>query len=332
MSVAVGERPTCADFASAFERDLLEGLSRPRKSIPCKHFYDDEGARLFERICRTPEYYPTRTEHAILDAHGPEIAAELPREAVLVEFGSGEARKIEWLLDALPEARAYVPIDIDPDGLGSAAERLARHYPGLLVRPVHADFTRVVTLPADLPRGPRVGFFPGSTIGNFDSVEAAALLQRYVATLGEGASLLLGVDLLKDPRVLHAAYNDAAGVTAAFNRNLLARANREAGADFDLDGFVHRAFFNRVESRVEMHLVSVRAQRARIGDRAFSFRSGETIHTENSYKYHPTAIRGLAAAAGLAVERCWTDPRNWFAVCLLRAAHETAAAVRPLAR
>jgi len=301
-----------------FRDALQEALSRPQKSISPKWFYDGEGSALFEAITRLPEYYPTRTETALLERIAPEAAGEIPDGAVLVEYGSGASAKTRILLDAAPQIAAYVPIDISPAALAEAAASLKADYPRLIVRPVEGDFTREIDLPAELACRPRVGFFPGSTIGNFGPEGARRFLVEAKAQLGDGAELIVGVDLAKDEATLVAAYDDAAGVTAAFNLNLLARANREAGADFDLDAFEHRAVWNADESRIEMHLVSRRDQSVRVGGASFAFRAGESLHTENSYKFTVGGFEALAASAGWTTGRRWVSPPPEFAVILLR--------------
>lgn len=296
---------------------VLDGLSRPHKEIPCKFFYDANGSRLFERICELDEYYPTRTELDILAEHGDVLASLLPARPLLVEFGSGASVKIRRLLDALDRPAGYVPIDISRDHLLDAAAQVAADYPDMPVRPVHADFTRPFHLPDDLPEGPRIGFFPGSTIGNFHPANAVRMLEDFAAALAARCWLLVGVDLKKEPRILHAAYNDAAQVTAAFNLNLLARINRELDGNFDLDGFRHQATYNAAAGRIEMYLVSCREQQVRVGGRRFHFRTDERIHTENSYKYTLDEFRLIAVAAGYSPVAAFTDPRQLFSVHLL---------------
>lgn len=309
----------CADApADGFREAVWTGLGQTAKQLPCKYLYDETGARLFTRICRLPEYYLTRTEMAILRQYGPAIASSLPPAAAIVEFGSGTSRKIDLLLPHIEGAAAYVPIDVSATCLQAVERRIRASFPHVAVSPVHADFTRPLQLSAALASGPRVGFFPGSTLGNFDPVEAVALLRRFAATLGAGGRLVIGVDVRKDVRVLQAAYNDAAGVTAAFNLNLLRRINRELGGDFDLSGFAHRAPFNRARGRIEMHLVSVRAQTVHVAGRAFTFRCGESIHTENSYKLTRGQFADLVGEAGLSIVRSWTDRGGHFDVHLLR--------------
>lgn len=300
--------------------DALAGLTAERKTLPCKWLYDAKGARLFEAITRLPEYYPTRTETAILHACAAEVAEAVGPGAAVVEFGSGSAEKVGILLDALRKPAAYVPVDIAAEWLAEAAARVAAAHRGLRVLPVTADFTQPFALPSCLAaNAPRLGFFPGSTIGNFAPNAAAGFLAAAHRVLGSGAGLLVGADLVKDPAVLEAAYDDAAGVTARFNLNLLARLNRECGADFELSSFRHRAQWNAAEERMEMHLVSLRAQTVTLAGRRIRFATGETIHTENSHKYRPEGFAALCAQADWLVERCWTDPARLFSVWLLRA-------------
>lgn len=302
------------DAASAFAADALAGLGAPRKTLPCQYFYDARGSELFEAITDLPEYYPTRTEAAILATSAADIVAQTPPGSVLIEFGSGSSRKTEILLDAFDKLAAYVPIDVSASALDEAARRLARRFPKTRILPLVGDFRATPSLPDDLAARPRIGFFPGSTIGNFVPAEAVDLLARLRRTLGRGGRLVIGVDLRKDLDDLLPAYNDAAGVTAAFNKNLLVRANRELGADFDLSKFEHAAIFNADESRIEMHLVSTDDQIVSLLGRRFAFRQGETIHTENSHKYTVDAFRALAASAGWRAGRVWTDPRRLFSV------------------
>ncbi len=305
---------------ASFLDDVLDGLSRPQKTIAAKYFYDLEGSRLFEEITRLPEYYPTRTELAILNGNAAAIAPLAPPGAAVVEFGAGSTEKIRVLLGAMPDVACYCPIDVSADFLAAEAAQLRADRPDLEVVPVVADFTRDVVLPAEVTARPLVGFFPGSTIGNFEPDTAAWLLGRFADLLGPGSGLVIGVDLVKNASVLEAAYDDAAGVTARFNLNLLARANRELGADFDLSGFAHRALFNLDRSRIEMHLVSRHPQTVRIAGAVFSFAEGETIHTENSYKYTPAAFEALAGTAGWTPTARFTDPDGMFAVFALRVA------------
>jgi dimethylhistidine N-methyltransferase len=302
----------------AFLADVLAGLARPRKRLPSKYFYDAAGSRLFDRITELDEYYPTRTELAIMRAHAGAMAARCGPRCLLVELGAGSLVKVRLLLDRLDRPAGYVPVDVSGDHLRAAAGALAADYPGLAVRPVVADFTRPFELPP-AAAARRVVYFPGSTIGNFDPADADALLARVARLVGPGGGLLLGVDLRKTPAVLEPAYNDARGVTAAFNRNLLVRINRELGADFDPAAFRHRAVYNGERSRIEMHLVSAADQRVRVGGRTFAFRAGESIHTENSYKYDLADLARRAAGCGLGVDETWTDERRYFAVLYLTA-------------
>ncbi len=299
---------------AALVADALAGLTAPRKTLPCKWLYDATGTRLFEEITTLPEYYPTRTERGIFDRHGADIAARIGPRARVVEFGPGDGVKAVQVLGHLRSPAAYVPVDIAADWLKDAAGRVARAFPALEVIPVVADFTQGFDLPL---APPLLGFFPGSTIGNFRREDAASFLARLRAALGEGARLLIGADLVKDPAVLVAAYDDAAGVTAAFNLNLLVRLNREGGADFDLGGFRHQAVWNAEAERIEIHLVSLRDQGVAFGGRRIAFAAGETIHTEDSHKYRPDGFRALAAEAGWREEALWTDEAGLFSVWLL---------------
>ena len=303
----------------AFLADVIDGLSRPQKTISAKYFYDLEGSKLFDEITRLPEYYPTRTELSILRDQAREIGRLSRPGLAVVEFGAGSSEKIRSLLRALPQVSLYVPIDVSGDFVEGEAAQLRADRPDLEVVPVIGDFTGEMLLPPEARNRPLLGFFPGSTIGNFEPEQAGRLLARFAALLGEGASLLIGVDLVKPDAILNAAYDDAAGVTAQFNLNLLRRINRELGADFDLAGFAHRAAFNRAQSRVEMHLVSLRAQEVRLGDATMRFAAGETIHTENSYKYRPEDFEALAIRSGWLRERMLTDPNGLFALFALRA-------------
>ncbi|GAA0584469.1 L-histidine N(alpha)-methyltransferase [Craurococcus roseus] len=321
MSGARLERasPAPAGQRAALRADALAGLTAPRKTLPCKWLYDTEGARLFEAITRQPEYYPTRTEVGILREQAPAIAAAVGPGATAVEFGPGDGGKAVLLLSRLQAPAAYVPVEIAPEWLDAVASRVSEEVPGVPVLPVVADFARAFGLPSGVPRERRLGFFPGSTIGNFEPTEAADLLRRFRAALGPGARLLLGADLVKGRAMLEAAYDDAAGVTAAFNLNLLHRLNRELEADFDVPAFRHRAVWNAEEERVEMYLESLRAQRARLAGREIRFAAGETIHTENSHKYRPERLEALADAAGWRARAMWTDQGRLFSVWLLDA-------------
>lgn len=304
----------------SFRDAVLRGLALPRKSIPPKYFYDAKGSELFEAICKLPEYYPTRTEIAILERHAADMAARIGPAAQIIEYGSGSSRKVRLLLDALREPVAYLPVDISTDHLRQMAAQLAEDYPTLEVTAVAADYTRPFTPPAPR-RTPqvRVALFTGSTIGNFEPGEALTFLRQTARLLAGGGLLLIGTDLRKDPNRLHAAYNDSAGVTAAFNLNLLARVNRELGGDLDLDAFDHYAFYNPLAHRIEMHLVSRRDQTARVAGRAFHFAAGESLHTENSYKFGVDQFRDMAREAGFSPDGLWLDGESLFAVHLLRA-------------
>ena len=300
-----------------FLHDLQQALAAPPHAISPKYFYDAEGSRLFDAICDLPEYYPTRTERAILTRHAADIAAAIGPGCDLVEFGAGSCSKVRLLLEQL-RPRRYLPIDISAEHLQRAAADLERRHPGLVVLPVAGDYTGTVQLPPPLAGARRVGFFPGSTIGNFSPPEALQFLQG-AAGLLRGGGLLLGADLLKDPAVLHAAYNDAQGVTAAFNLNLLARANRELGAGFDLGRFWHSAFYNAREQRIEMHLVSRVRQQVVLGGRRYELAEGQSLHTENSYKFTVDGLRAMAVRAGFRPGPVWTDPQQLFSVHWLAA-------------
>ncbi|RPH63391.1 MAG: L-histidine N(alpha)-methyltransferase [Burkholderiales bacterium] len=311
------------DDASAFARALSAGLGRRPRSVAPKFFYDAAGSALFDQICALPEYYPTRTELALLAEHASEIAQCIGPGADIVEFGAGSSRKISLLLEALEQPRRFVPIDISGEHLHAAARQLRAEHPALDVHPLVADFTRPFALPHALARNGRgharrVGFFPGSSIGNFTPDEAHRFLRR-AARLLRGGGMLVGVDLVKDPAVLHAAYNDAQGVTAAFNLNLLARANRELGADFAPDRFAHYAFYEPVRQRIEMHLVSLCRQSVTVCGRQFTFEECETLHTENSYKFTVDGFRGLAARSGFLPGPVWRDRDGLFSVHWLQA-------------
>lgn len=302
-----------------FARDLIAALSHAPHSISPKYFYDAPGSQLFDRICTLPEYYPTITELGILQRHAAEMTALMGSSAELVEFGAGSLQKVRLLLDAMDAPARYVPIDISGDHLADAARTLARDYPLLQVQPLVADYTAALTLPAKLhSAGQRIGFFPGSTIGNFTPDEALHFL-RMAADVLQGGALLLGADLIKDPATLHAAYNDAQGVTAAFNLNLLARANRELGADFDLTQFAHSAFYNPPHQRIEMHLMARQHQLVRVCGRSFSLPEGFSLHTENSHKFTLDGLQALAVEAGFTPGPVWTDSARLFSVHWLQA-------------
>jgi dimethylhistidine N-methyltransferase len=307
-----------APALSRFRAEVWAGLSLPRKTLPCKYFYDARGSALFEAICELPEYYPTRTELSIMEQHAGAMADRLGARCLLVEYGSGSSTKTRLLLDRLRDPAGYVPIDISRAALAASARSLRQAYPSLEVLPVCADYTSEIELPR--PRHPaarRGVYFPGSTIGNFTPPQAQRFLAHMARVAESGGALLVGVDLRKDRATLERAYDDAAGVTAAFNLNLLARINRELDGCFDLDAFAHRALWDERAGRVEMHLVSKKEQTVRVGARAFRFARGETIHTENSYKYDLPSFAALATGAGLAVRDVWTDPARRFSVQFL---------------
>ena len=315
---ALAETHRLDEATSTFAGDVIGDLSRFPKKLSPKYFYDAKGSELFERITVLPEYYPTRTEISILRQRGREIAGLIPQGAALVEFGAGSTTKVRLLLEHARFA-AYVPVDISGDFLREQAEGLRRDFPKLEVLPVAADFTAPFALPDAVAGMPKVGFFPGSTLGNFEPQEAQTFLRSARDILGHGAQMIIGVDLEKDERTLYDAYNDAAGVTAAFNLNVLERINRELGGNFDLSGFMHRSIYNRDRHRIEMHLISRKAQSVRVLGRHFSFRPGESIHTENSYKYSIERFAALAKSSGWQVRETWTDPARMFSVHALTA-------------
>ncbi|WP_313442077.1 L-histidine N(alpha)-methyltransferase [Novosphingobium sp.] len=308
----------------AFRADVLQGLSQPQKSVPARWFYDMRGSQLFEAITQVPEYYPTRTEAALLQAHSAAVAERVGAEATVVEFGSGSSIKTRTLLRAMPRA-TYVPIDICGEFLDEACAALQGLFPALRIVPVEANFMNPVKLPLpqSLPHGeearPMLGFFPGSTIGNLTPVAAVDLLRSMRETLGEGAHLLIGMDRAKDPARLVAAYDDAGGVTALFNLNLLQRINRELGGSIPVGEFRHLARWNPEAGRIEMHLQARRAIRFEVDGHPFRMEGGETIHTENCHKYLPGEMRVLLAAGGWRETEHWTDPQGDFSLILARA-------------
>jgi dimethylhistidine N-methyltransferase len=305
------QRPDLAQFRA----DVLRGLRRRHKRLPCKYFYDEAGSRLFDEICRLPEYYPTRTELGILQASADAMAARIGPRAALIEYGSGSSIKTRLLLRALERPAAYVPVDISREHLLTSAARLAADFPRIAIHPVCADFTQEFPLPEELPPGARrVVYFPGSTIGNFGPRPAQRLLRGMARLVGPGGAALIGTDLKKDPRILERAYDDAAGVTAAFNQNLLIRINRELDGTFDPDDFRHHALYHPRAGRIEMHLVSRRRHTVMIGGETIHFQDGESIHTENSYKFSIEDFQNRAARAGLQGRAAWTDPHRWFCV------------------
>lgn len=304
------------ELVDGFAADFLAGLMRMPKRLSAKYFYDETGSALFERICDLPEYYPTRVEMSLLQAHAAEFAALAGPETILVEFGAGALRKVEIVLDALVRPAAYVPIDISGEFLAAQADTLRSKRPSLPIRPLVADFTTDFAWPATGKAVRRLGFFPGSTIGNMDPDEAGRFLSRIRPHL---SALLVGVDLVKDPAILHAAYNDREGVTAAFNKNMIARANRELGTAFDVESFAHYAFYNPILQRIEMHLVSSCPQIMPVFGRTVTFEEGESIHTENSYKYSVEGFQELALAAGYMPMRVWRDKEKLFSLHWLQA-------------
>lgn len=301
--------------AAGFLQEVLAGLTVSPKHLPCKYFYDKRGSELFDRICLLDEYYLTRADLQIMERYAAEMGAQIGPGVMLVEFGSGSSVKTRYLLDALPQPAAYVPVDISREHLQQTSAELARDYPGLEILPVAADFTGEFTLPLSTRAPTRTAvYFPGSTIGNFMPGQAVALLGQITRLCGAGGGLLIGIDLKKDARTIEAAYNDALGVTAEFNLNLLRHINRELGADFDLELFTHRAVYNPAAGRVEMYLVSREPQAVTLGGTVIEFARGETICTEYSHKYTVEEFAALAAEAGLTLRRQWTDRDRYFGV------------------
>jgi dimethylhistidine N-methyltransferase len=309
-------RPSSED---AFLAEALAGLSQPQKTLPCKFLYDEKGSRLFNEICELEEYYPTRTENQILRDNIHEIASSVGWGCRLVEFGSGTSAKTRHLLTHLRSISSYIPIDISGPQLLESAAQLETEFPDLEVNPLEADYTEIAQLP-HTNRKPRrtVAFFPGSTIGNFEPAAATAFLRNIALLCARDGRLLIGVDRKKEKRILEAAYNDRKGVTAEFNLNILERANRELGADFDLSSFRHHAPYNEKLGRIEMHLVSTRPQIVHLGSEEFRFESGEYITTEYSYKYAPSEFARLALRAGFEVAQSWEDRSHLFSVLFLR--------------
>jgi dimethylhistidine N-methyltransferase len=308
----------CGPESDDFLAEVLLGLAQPQKVLPCKFLYDQRGSELFDRICDLAEYYPTRTELRIMQEHAPEMAEAMGEEVLLIEYGSGSSLKTRVLLDHLGRPAGYVPIDISREHLAATARQLQKDYPGLPVHPVWADYTRPFTLPRESDRARRrVVYFPGSTVGNFMRADACAFLKQAAQVVGPGGSMLIGVDLRKDPSILERAYNDSEGVTAAFNLNLLRRINRELEGGFDLNRFIHQAVFNDEMGRIEMHLVSRDDHEVQVGDTSFHFQKGETIRTECSHKYTVESFADLAGEAGWTVDTVWTDDKRLFSVQLL---------------
>ena len=304
-----------------FMQDMQTALSQTPKRISPKYFYDQAGSALFDRICELPEYYPTRTELSILKTHARDMAECMGERPEIIEFGAGSLQKIHLLLNVVNNPARYVPMDISGAHLHAASAELQAEFPKLLIDPLVADYTKQWHLPAPLPgTGKRVAFFPGSTIGNFSPAQAHAFFQNCVQHLSGGA-LLIGVDLIKTPEVLHAAYNDAQGVTAAFNLNLLVRANRELGCDFDLAQFAHSAFYNSPLQRIEMHLLSMQKQIVHLNGVAYAFEQGETLHTEYSHKFTIAGLHQAAQCAGLQAGAFWTDPQHHFGLVWLNIPH-----------
>ena len=312
-ATALAEAHRFDEPTSVFARDVIHDLSRAPKRLSPKYFYDVAGSELFEKITVLPEYYPTRTELSILRDRSCDISAIIPDGAALVEFGAGSTTKVRLLLGQC-RLGAYVPVDISGDFLNAQAQILRADYPELAIHPVTADFTATFELPEAVRDMPKVGFFPGSTLGNFEPGEACTFLKSARAILGNGSRMVIGVDLEKDERTLYDAYNDTAGVTARFNLNVLHRINRELGGDFDVGAFVHRAIYNRDRHRIEMHLISKKALTAQVLGKRFSFRPGESIHTENSYKYSIDRFRVLARVSGWELLQSWTDAESMFSV------------------
>jgi len=299
----------------SFLAEVLSGLRKPQKELPPKYLYDERGSRLFEHICALDEYYIPRTEASIMQAHIEEMVELIGAGALLVEYGSGNCRKVRILLDHLHDPVAYLPVDISREQLAYVAQELAGDYPALEILPVCADYMSNFRLPEPARSFNHVVvYFPGSTIGNFDPITSEQFLRHIAAVCGLGGALLIGIDLKKDDSVLHRAYNDSEGVTAAFNLNLLKRINQELDGDFQPDWFEHCAFYNRDEGRIEMHLMSRREQDVHLDNATIHFAAGETIWTESSYKFDLDEFARLAAAAGFEVQQVWTDERRWFSV------------------
>jgi dimethylhistidine N-methyltransferase len=309
-----------------FLSETIAGLSRPQKTLPFKFFYDEEGSRLFNDICELDEYYVTRVENQILRDNIDEIADLIGSGCRLVEFGSGTSAKTRHLLTHLPSMSGYIPIDIAGPQLLESAAQLGLEYPDLEISPLEADYSEVLELPNTRRKSKQtMAFFPGSTIGNLEPGEAVAFLRNIASLCGNDGYLLIGIDRKKDRRILEPAYNDRKGVTARFNLNILARVNRELGADFDLSAFRHRAPFNEIHGRIEMHLVSQCAQTVHLDSKEFAFEAGEHITTEYSYKYTLKGFERLALRAGFKPVKNWEDPDHLFSVLLLRVERRTSA-------
>ena len=318
VAVKLGLR-AASDATQTFGDDVMAGLMAEPKRLPPKYFYDQRGSRLFEEITQLPEYYPTRCEISILRDRGADIAKRIPAGAALVEFGSGSSKKARILLSVAPKLAAYVPVDICGEMIEQEAAELRSDFPPLKVLPVTADICKPFELPEEAKQAAvRIGFFPGSTIGNFEPHEASGFLRNAANILGPGSSLIVGADLIKSADVLNAAYNDAQGVTAQFNLNLLTRINRELGGTFQLSTFEHHAFYNRERHRVEMHLASLKRQKVRVAGETIEFRAGETLHTENSYKYSVESLAALARGVGWLPLGAWTDTHKFFSIQALK--------------
>ncbi|MGH1486324.1 MAG: L-histidine N(alpha)-methyltransferase [Cellvibrionaceae bacterium] len=310
-----------SDVDEVFLADVVEGLSKPQKTLPCKYFYDERGSQLFEKICETPEYYVTRTECRIYEDYAEEMSALIGSRALIIEPGAGSVKKITLLLEQLKEPAGFIPMDISEEILQLSCDALARQFPLLDITPVVIDFLNggdlrriFSTLPAQPLVDKRVIFFPGSTIGNFHPEEAQRFLKQFADNLQPGDGLLIGVDIVKELSVLEDAYNDAEGVTAGFNLNLLHRINNELAGELNVNAFNHQAIFNQQKSRIEMHIISAESQEVQIGDQSFTFSKGESIHTENSYKYSIEMFSTLAQQAGFRCEKVWQDNDSLFSV------------------
>ena len=310
---------TTSASQNTFEDDVIDGLSQVQKTIPCRWLYDERGSELFEEITVLPEYYPTRTETGILSQYAAEIADHVGPHATVVEYGAGASVKTRILIDALEELTTYIPVDISAEFLQTSAASLQEDYPDLHIEPVVADFLSTVELPEKSIKGARVGFFPGSTIGNLKSSEITGFMQRAREDLGTGAQFVLGADLKKDPNILIPAYDDSAGITSEFNLNLLRRINGELDANFDVASFNHEARWNDDDARIEMHLVSERDQSVEISGKIFDFRQGETVHTENSRKFEIEALENLIGQCGWQMADSWVDKDSLFSVLLFKA-------------
>ena len=326
----MNDEPAVASFADfrpdreKFLSEALAGLGATPKTLPSKYFYNERGSELFELICELPEYYVTRVETALLDNIANEVAEIIGQGAAIIEYGTGSSEKIRILLTALNRPAAFVGVDISGDALLGVTDAMASNFPDMDVHGVCADFTQSLKLPAMPGTGKRVVFFPGSSLGNFNHAQSVDFLANAATTIGPDGAMLIGIDLKKDAGILNAAYDDAQGVTARFNLNLLARLNRECGADFDLDAFSHSAFYNAGAGRVEMHLVSQRAQTVSLGGQNIAFTKGETIHTENSYKYSVCEFQDLSRRAGLVPLHVWMDADQLFSLHYLHVASHPA--------